>query len=49
MSWGQEVNAIFSFLSFSPKIEPAKIENPLLEDSLKFLVESSTEVNKVDL
>ena len=38
MSWGQEVNAIFPFISFSLKIEPAKIENPLLEDSLKFLV-----------
>jgi hypothetical protein len=43
-----EVIAIFSFLSLFPKIYPARIEKPLLEEFLYPFVESLTEVNKVD-
>jgi hypothetical protein len=42
-----EVIAIFSFLSLFPKIYPAKIEKPLLEEFLYPFVESLTEVNNV--
>jgi hypothetical protein len=42
-----DVMDIFSFLSFLPKIYPAKIEKPLLEEFLYPFVESFTEVNKV--
>jgi hypothetical protein len=42
-----EVIDIFSFLSLFPKIYPARIEKPLLEEFLYPFVESLTEVNKV--
>jgi hypothetical protein len=42
-----EVMDIFSFLSFLPKIYPANIEKPLLEEFLNPFVESLTAVNKV--
>ena len=42
-----EVIAICCSLSFPPKMYPASTENPLLEPSLKSLVGSFTEVNKL--
>jgi hypothetical protein len=42
-----EVIDIFSFLSFPPKIDPANMEKPVLEEFLYPLVLSVTEVNKV--
>jgi hypothetical protein len=42
-----EVIAIFSFLSLFPKIYPARIENPLLEEFLNPFAESFTELNNV--
>ena len=43
-----EVIDIFSLRSLFPKIYPARIEKPLLEEFLYPFVVSLTEVNKVD-
>ena len=42
-----DVIDIFSFLSLFPKIYPARMEKPLLEELLNQLEANLTEVNKV--